>query len=82
MTLDHHREILAAHHSQEFADVPEAGWHNVNVLPHMHSTSDVNKLFPMAEAGAEIEDLPDYDGVHDFDAELNCLEGSPRGCIM
>ena len=78
LTHVHQREVLAAHHSHEFDDVPEAGWHDVKVLPHMNSTSDVNKLFPMAEAGTDIEDLPEYTGDHELDAELDCLEGQPR----
>ena len=38
----------------------------------MHPSGEVEKLFPMAAAGDDIEDFPDYDG------ELDC-EDDPSG---
>ena len=42
------------------AGVPEAGAHDTSVLPHLHSESQVARLFPLAVASEHLEDFPDY----------------------
>ena len=61
--------------------VPEAGAHDVGVLPHMHEDSDIERLFPQAKVSPETEHDPiDYDpggwkacrGAHLQISQLQC----------
>ena len=64
----------------EYVEVPEAGLHDINILPHMHGGSEVEKLFPMAQV-QEDDEANNYDDyVPDYREVLYGPWGDPESC--